>query len=100
MNIWSPNSDLENCHREGTEAISPFSMRLPGTFQVLACLPQAGNDGMRKGFRSLNRILGGADSGQGQKNFAINYPRNNVVKLLAPGGGVFCSIIVKGSRAI
>ena len=34
--IFSPNPDLGNCHCEGTEAISPFSMRLPPTFLVPA----------------------------------------------------------------
>ena len=33
---YSQNPDLGNCHCEGTEAISPFSTRLPPTFQVLA----------------------------------------------------------------
>jgi hypothetical protein len=29
MDIYGLNPDIENCHCEGTEAISPFSMRLP-----------------------------------------------------------------------
>jgi len=32
----APKSRFRNCHCEGTEAISLFSMRLPRTLQVLA----------------------------------------------------------------
>jgi len=36
FSFLDPNPDLENCHCEGSEAIPPFSVRLPRTFQVLA----------------------------------------------------------------
>jgi hypothetical protein len=29
---FHPNPDIENCHCERSEAISPFAMRLPRTF--------------------------------------------------------------------
>jgi hypothetical protein len=46
--VGLPRLRAETC-RYGVQA---------GTFQVLACLPQAGNDRMGKGFHSLNRNLG------------------------------------------
>ena len=78
MVIYGLNPDIENCHCEGTEAISPFSMRLPRlravtpNWQIVSvkavttacrhapCPAFSGtlNDRMGKGFRFLNRDLG------------------------------------------
>jgi hypothetical protein len=54
-----PNPDLENCHCEGTEAISPFSMRLPRLRAVTSAWPTNRRQALRRAGTHLSPLLAG-----------------------------------------